>query len=256
MPAGDFLEWLGEDKKVNLETDQERSRIARLFMKKMIVTMKKVIIPRLDGDYTNPYDKDTVTLPKAQIEEAPPAQFPQEILKQVTKANSPLAKDLLDEYIAEKTTSGFWKHNTISDYSSHFSLFKECFGEKPINEIIRKDILGYRENILKRLPARRNIIPRLKRMSLEQQLADTRYPKIGIKTINSYLGTISSFFIWCMDQAHIFHNPVSKQNLKDPRNPHTMRPAYSKQDLEKIVIGLSKLPQTGINSQKNISSRS
>ena len=252
LPAGDFLEWVGEDKKIDIETDQERSRIARLFMKKMIVTMETVIIPRLNGDYTNPYDKDTVTLPKAQIEEPPPGKFPQALHKQVTIASSPKVKGLLDEYIEEKMSGGFWKPNTISDYLSHFSLFKECFGDNAINEIKRKDILGYRENILKKLPARRNIIPRLKKMSLAQQLADTRSPKIGIKSINGYLGTISSFFTWSLEQDYITHNPVSRQNVKEKRNPHTMRPAYSKKEIEKIVIELSKLSQTKINRQKNI----
>jgi integrase len=252
LPAGDFLEWLVEDKKVDIETEQERSRIARLFIKKMIVTMEKVIIPRLDGDYTNPYDNDTITLPKAQIEETPSAQFPKEIFKQVTKASSPLVKDLLDDYIKEKVTSGVWKQNTISDYSSHFSLFKERFGDKSINEIIRKDILFYRENVLKKLPARRNLIPRLKKMSLKQQLADTRSPKIGTKSINGYLNTISSFFLWCCEQNYISHNPMTKLNLKETEKPNTKRLAYSKKELEEIIVGLSKLPPTKANVVKNI----
>ena len=174
----------------------------------------------------------------------------EEAIDSDNRSSVPMIKDLIEDYIQEKANSGDWGNKTINDGKAVFKLFKEIYGELSITSISRKDMVHYRDEILRKLPLNRNKGAKAK-MPLKKLLEDDNMKTLSIKRINNSLSFISSFFQWCMLLEHISVNPASGLKIKDREIAHQKRDKYTEAELEKIVIELSKLPKTPGNMNKN-----
>jgi integrase len=158
-------------------------------------------------------------------------------------SSSPLIKNFVEDYIQEKANSGCWGTKTINDYKAVFKLFIEVYGESSIDSISRKDMVHYRDEILRKLPINRNK-GAIAKMSLKILLEDNSMKTLSIKRINNSLSAISCFFNWCMLLEYISVNPASGLKIKDREISHQKRDIYNDAELKQIAIELSKLPMT------------
>lgn len=231
--ANDFITWVRDDKKVIIEDELENIKLSRTFLQ----AMSKYLGGILSSSNLNSFNSTANAIP---VEKFPIQQEDQ-------------VGELFDSFFKEKSTSGAWRENTITDKRSHIDLFIEYFGrDTAVQHITRKHMLEYREKVLKRLPKRRKTNKVVKDLSLEKQLANTSEPKISETTINQYLGTAQGFFDWCLEQNIITRNPVSKLQLQQQTSPHEKRQIYSAEELKNIVTELSKLKLRGENGIKNL----
>ena len=168
--------------------------------------------------------------------------------------NIPLDK-LIEAFLEEYSSSGRWNPKTIMDTTACINFFGDYFKKKSLEQIQRKDIVDFRNNVLCRLPKNRMKDKRLRKMSLLKQLEDTRADKLSVKRVNAHLWSVASFFAWCVDRGHIPRNLALGLNLKDSVSPEDKRLAYNKLELEKIVVNLNQLPDTPVNVIKNIDRR-
>lgn len=93
-----------------------------------------------------------------------------------------------------------WKPNTERQFDSLIEEFvsADFVGDKPVGDLTRDDIIGYR-NKLRRLPARRKISKEYREKSVAELLT-MKIPAealIGESTINDKLTTLGTFFGWC-----------------------------------------------------------
>lgn len=154
-----------------------------------------------------------------------------------------LVKDLLAKFIAAKMNDGSWDESTKNEYNPFISLFKECFGDMEVAKITIDHIIDYRDNVLQNYPKSRNRI--FKGKTLKEALLDTTHKKISSDRVNGYLGFVASFFLWCVRRRYINKTPVVDVMLKIKPSQKPNRTRYNKQELEKIIIELSKLPARG-----------
>ena len=270
--AYSFLTWLSQEKKISLiENSPDAIKAARAFFKK-VIPAADVAIERLKGNYSNEFDN--VTLVKTDDASIPqqasvpatatPAQSikdgrmvtikiqPQEsISEQPTQTNT--IGELIKMYIKERLATGRWRAPTIIDFKSHISLFLQYFGEHtPITNIKRQHLTEYRDNIVKRIPKNRVLNKAVKDLSLAEQLADETVEKISIATLNLYIGTIISFFNWCVISDFLTKNPCSSLQLPDPLEGKKRKNSYSNDDLKLIINALAALPQKSKDGVKNI----
>lgn len=178
------------------------------------------------------------------------------VIPQVTTEQQPLSNTigkLMDMYIEQRIADKRWRVNTEIDFRSHINLFLEYFGNStPITSIKRQHLIEYRENVLKRLPKNRVLNKAVKDLPLAEQLADETVEKISIATLNLYIGTINSFFNWCVISDFITKNPCSSLQLPDPHEGEKRKNSYSSDDIKRIINALAALPQKGENGVKNI----
>lgn len=165
--------------------------------------------------------------------------------------NIPLDK-LIEAFLEENSSSGRWNPKTVMDTTACINFFGDYFKKKSLEQIQRKDIVDFRNNVLCKLPKNRMKNKRLRKMSLSKQLEDTKVDKISVKRINTHLWSVSAFYNWCVDRGYVPRSLASDLNLRDSVSPEDKRLAYNKLELEKIVVNLSQLPDTPVNKIKNI----
>jgi len=159
-----------------------------------------------------------------------------------------LVKDLLEKFISIKMNDGSWDESTKNEYKPFISLFKECFGDMEVAKVTIDYITDYRDNVLQRYP--KNRYRYFKDTSLKEALLDTTQPKISSKRVNYYLGFVVSFFIWCLKRGYITKNPAIDVMLKIKPSQQNRRTGYNKQELETIIVELSKLPARGKDDER------
>jgi len=216
-------------------------------------------LPAGEGSRTH----DLIQAVRKQIPDADTKEMFGEILSKLPKQgaidkaaplpnSTRLVKDLISEYMNEKSNDNHWKRKTAADYWSVFNLFLEVHGDKQIGQITRPVMTHYRDEVLKRLPKNRNKGVRAK-MSLAELLADTTHPTISLKRINNNLTVLSGFFSWCIEEhGCMTRNYAQGLSIKDRRHPSQRRDIYTDEELEKIVVGLSKLKPTPVMKDRHI----
>ncbi|OQA80771.1 MAG: Phage integrase family protein [Lentisphaerae bacterium ADurb.Bin242] len=120
-------------------------------------------------------------------------------------------------------------------------LLVEFFSsEEDIRRIKMDNMLLFRDNVLRRLPARWKTMPGLRERPLREVIEDTGHEKLSLKTVNLRLDTISGFFRWCFDKNYVDRNPVSHLKIKLKEEPEERRTAYMPEDLVKLFGNLRR----------------
>lgn len=251
--ANDFIVWLKQNHGLVCQDISEEATLKREFVKRSIEAFG-ICLKRLDGDYGNEYDRKMLVKPSRRIPVDPAQDIPvdtEEVI-QVEERNSAIG-NLIESFVQEKISSNQWRPNTQTDNKAHLNAFCEWFGEnKPVNQITRDDILNFREQVLKCLPLRRRTNPALKSLNLREVIALENVKRIGEKTINGYLITISSFMEWCILNEYIARNPAVSLSLDITTSPRDERAEYSDAEIERAIFLLASMPKAGKNGAKNI----
>ena len=134
---------------------------------------------------------------------------------------------LIEAFLEENSSSGRWNPKTVMDTTACINFFGDYFKKMSLEQIERKDIVDFRNDVLCKLPKNRMKDKRLRKMSLAKQLEDTKVDKISVKRINTHLWSVSAFYNWCVDRGYVPRNLASDLNLRDSVSPEDKRLAYN-----------------------------
>lgn len=132
---------------------------------------------------------------------------------------------IINEFCIEQHNEGLWKGKTEGEKRQHFALLIEMLPKNIRIEDIAGDHARHVKSTLQRYPRNRHVSPKTRGLSLEDALAvDTQ--KLATKTINEYLQSYNSFFMWARKQSYIDRNyfeaiaiKAKKKSKKDGRQP-------------------------------------
>lgn len=128
-----------------------------------------------------------------------------------------------------------WCVKGALDVKNTLELLCEYYGkDTDIRKLTKREMRNFRDNVLMKLPARRNILPQFKGMTLQQLLACKDAKKLSLQTVNHRLADLSGFFTWCVEGEYISANPVSGLQHQINGKVSNERLAYSPEELQKI----------------------
>lgn len=128
-----------------------------------------------------------------------------------------------------------WCVKGALDVKNTLELLCEYYGkDTDIRKLTRREMRNFRDNVLMKLPARRNVLPQFKGMTLQQCLACKDAKTLSLQTVNHRLADLSGFFTWCVEGEYIAANPVSGLQLEINGKVSNERLPYSSEELQKI----------------------
>lgn len=128
-----------------------------------------------------------------------------------------------------------WCVKGALDVKNTLELLCEYYGkETDIRKLTKREMRSFRDNVLMKLPSRRNVLPQFKGMTLQQCLACKDAKKLSLQTVNHRLADLSGFFTWCVEGEYITANPVSGLQHKIDGKVSNERSAYAPEELERI----------------------
>lgn len=146
----------------------------------MRIKIDKIGIEHLNGNYDTEFDQQ-----RGFGSLVTPESSSQMDIKPEKPAPIYLLKEMTEEYIAYKKSSGKWTANTENNCRTSLNLLCEYFGnECPLHTITRDRMYEMRENVIRRLPVRRNTDSRYRNLSLQQAIKLDTEKKISIATVN------------------------------------------------------------------------
>jgi integrase len=121
-----------------------------------------------------------------------------------------LLSNLIVLYKAEHSPN--WKPKTIDEYDSQLNVLLAAIRDSPVDEYSRGRCLACRNELISR--------------------------GLSPKTVNKYLGLLSSLFRWGVRYEYVRSNPAEGMMLDIPRRPDKERKAYELEDLQRVIDNL------------------
>ncbi|MCX6983591.1 MAG: hypothetical protein NT118_02410 [Lentisphaerae bacterium] len=253
LPATQFISWLSEEKKYEPENELEKARLGREFLKGCIQAFK-ICWLRVGGTYDSEFDGRPLTSSNSSSPRT---------ASQTTTGNTPVQGSVpqdndnmlgkrIDEYYKERSTSGRWRISMKNAVHSYLSLLKEHFGaDKCLQDITRPQMIDYRERILRKLPVRRHHDKSTKNLPLSELLMRRNVQTISIKTINEYIGNVSSFLAWCYDNNYVAFNVAKGLAIKAKLTEREQKPRYENGEIKRLLGILASSRKKGVMGLKN-----
>lgn len=136
------------------------------------------------------------------------------------------------KYKEDKEARGEWRADAIRENKNSYDLVIEFFGDRPILEIQKAEIAGFRE-LLQVLPKLRGKTGQLKGKSLKELVAitkaNTAIPRLSATTVGKHMKNLSAFLGWAEQQGFVqvnvargVHRPSGrKRDVREERNAWT-----------------------------------
>lgn len=121
-----------------------------------------------------------------------------------------------------------WEPKTVLLNRSALRLFQLVVGDKLLGEVARDDCRAFRDTLL-RLPA--NMTKRFPGTAVDQVLA-LNVPPMSAKNAHRIAHTISSFFIWAVNEGLIGANPMRGMSIPLKSRADAERDAFNDADLK------------------------
>lgn len=222
-------------------TEQDVQEIAREVLKARIKESRLKAILFQGGIYEDTLEykelkKDYLTEPQfhpeVKLEEAIPAVI------------LPSVNEIIKKYLDDKSPSGRWIIKTKIQVEATLKILQEMYGERPISSLKRDDFTHLRNNVLMKLPARHTMLPKYRRKSIYQVLEMKNIVPMSPTTINHHLTRVSTFLNWAVTNGYVSCNYATRLCLKQQVRPDEERDVFDKEDLEKMLVALSKLKES------------
>jgi intergrase/recombinase len=198
-------------------------------MLKASIVIGRVESKRMVGDYENDFD-DLLKRSQKPVEESRGADEGKSL------------SEVVEAFMRERGATQGITEKTNQEYTATFDLFLDSamLGDVPIKGISRDDITGCLES-LQKLPPNRNKSPRYKGKSVAELLEMDIEKTVSVRTVNKTMDRISMLLKWANRQGIADNNVAEGLGLKEKRTQREERNRYSKEDLQRVVDGLSKL---------------
>lgn len=208
------------------------TKLCREYLKAEIA-ISKIELERLDGNYDNSFDGflESVISDGKQVHTDPE-----------TKDTGMMLSELIAGHIKESQQAEAWTDKTLAENISIYRMFLEIMGDIDISTITHKDLIGFRDKLVK-LPANRGKKPELKGKSISQILLMKNVDAMSVTTVNKYLIRLSSLFKWAAKHSYITTNYAEGLTLPKSKRADQEREAYSEADIKKLLTNLKLDPQ-------------
>ena len=174
---------------------------------------------------------DTIQYPVIENLAPEPSQ-PYSVDPPLSSLKSSSVSKCIDVFMSEK---GDLRERSIQENRSSLNLIIECFGDIPIGTLDREKASLLKSKI-KELPKNRSKNPKYREKDFHE-LVKMKVPSdeaIHTTTINKYLGNLSSFLTWCVNNGYSNTNVFSGMKLRKKSKANTERDKFTEQELKKI----------------------
>lgn len=142
------------------------------------------------------------------------------------------------EYLAEIRQTAGLAPKTLSDKEDALALLREVTAGKPIAELTKEDAREVR-SVLLRLPKNRRRNPKTANLKLRDALEVPGVETIASRTMNGYIGNLSTFFGWAVDQGYAERNVFDGMRVQTRKAAKNNRAAFTTEQAEVIVSRLT-----------------
>ncbi len=216
-------------KKIGIAVDKDSDEYRRLChgILRARVGLQDVETARFKGDYGFKFPYESLGLPVTpkSVETKPKA----------TTSESPLLKDLADEWMNENTSAENWKPRSIKAYKGHFKIILQILGDDihissfdhPTTKAIKDTLLKIPTGMNKKKLFQNKTVPEIIEINETEQLAT-----LSISTVNRYLITLGAFFKWCIGNGYMATNFAEGKKIPTKKKrPDEIRDAFTPEHL-------------------------
>lgn len=153
------------------------------------------------------------------------------------------ASEVIKKFLNLKKHSGKWSEKTVAENQKGFKLFLEIVGDIPFNQIRHDELQVFVETLIQ-LPPNLNKKSAYRGKSIKQIISLGHQPR-SIQTVNNDLIRIGAFFRWADERGFAKRNYASGLTISTKTKPQEQRKAFTKQDLEALILNDEMLLSTG-----------
>ncbi|ROO36956.1 hypothetical protein BIV08_21930 [Pseudomonas sp. AF76] len=152
---------------------------------------------------------------------------------------SPRFIAVVEEHLTQQLREGFLV-KSLDDKRAVAALLARIVGNKPIDQITRKDAHLFRETALK-LPPRLHQLPD---QPLEQSIAEAA-STISVTTFNNYVKNLTTFFSYAVREGYCSRNPFDGLRVRQRHKVSEERSAFTSDDLKRLFNKATYAPAQG-----------
>lgn len=128
-----------------------------------------------------------------------------------------------------------WGPSMRSATENSLKLLVEYFSPgTDIRAIKLDDMEFFRDKIVMKLPANRTTNPKYHKMSLEEAVKANTGKTLALKTVNTFMSNINTFFLWNYKRRRIDRNPAEDLVIKNKPDKDDSRTSFNDEELKKI----------------------
>lgn len=147
--------------------------------------------------------------------------------------NVKLLSEVIADFVRHKESDKSWAYRTGVMFKSGLAIFLEVVGDKPITEITKTDIRGYKET-LHRIP--KNMSLKYPGKPIAEVLTLGAVPVLSSSSVDKLMRYVKSLFIFATEQDYIEKNPATLR-LKAKADAQEQRKAFDDEDIRVIFEG-------------------
>ena len=133
-----------------------------------------------------------------------------------------------------------WSQEMRNKADAYLALLVEHFGpDRPMDQISRQDAADMKK-LVQALPANRKTKPETRELSLQDAIAVPGLPKMGVKTVNSYIDMFRRFWDWAERHGRAPHKLFDGMKVAKAKQAAEKRKAYSKEQLSRLYAELTE----------------
>ena len=133
-----------------------------------------------------------------------------------------------------------WSQEMRNKADAYLALLVEHFGpDRPMDQISRQDAADMKK-LVQALPANRKTKPETRDLSLQDAIAVPGLPKMGVKTVNSYIDMFRRFWDWAERHGRAPHKLFDGMKVAKAKQAAEKRKAYSKEQLSRLYVELTE----------------
>lgn len=151
--------------------------------------------------------------------------------------------EVVELYVSEQVRVGGWVERTRAKQEATLGVLVELVGsETPMNAITKKHAQDVKA-VLLTVPARKNTLPKLRKMTLREAAKVQGLPTLSPTTLNGYFGAFFTFADWAVKNAYASGNAFEGMKVRAKRNTTVadqVRTAFSSDAIVTMVKELTR----------------
>ncbi|WP_085879551.1 site-specific integrase [Roseisalinus antarcticus] len=163
---------------------------------------------------------------------------PNEIASRPPQARSASLSAAISDFKAEHGPQ--WSIEMRKKADAYLAVLVEHFGpDCPMDQISRQDAADMKK-LVQALPANRKTKPETRNLSLQDAIAVPGLPKMGVKTVNSYIDMFRRFWDWAERHGRAPYKLFDGMKVAKAKQAAEKRKAYSKEQLSRLYAELTE----------------
>jgi integrase len=164
--------------------------------------------------------------------------------KEVTEAQGEgikahILSSVIKTYVSDKEND--WTPKTLMENTALFRLIVALIGDVPVESIDRGTVRSFKDKLVKLPPNVSKLYPRQSPLEVIKMIDSGKTivsATLSIKSVNKHLSQLFTLMKHCVEEGYRTDNPASGMNIKQHRRQDEERKAYSREDIQKILLNL------------------